>query len=54
MMRLFPTDELNLQWKDFESNLAQSFYDMRNDSDFFDVQIGCFEQKSEIDVFGYY
>ena len=39
-------EELSLRWNDFESNLAQSFSDMRYNSHFFDVKIACFDKKS--------
>ena len=42
------TDKFSLHWKDFESNLAHSVSDMRNDSNFFDVKIACFDNKSEM------
>ena len=41
-------EDLSLRWKDFESNLAQSFSEMRSDSDFFDVKIACLDNKSEL------
>ena len=48
MGSLATDDELSLRWDDFASNFAQSFSDMRNDSDFFDVKIACFDNKSEM------
>ena len=47
-MGSFATEELSLHWKDFESNLAKYVSEMRNDSDFFDVEIACFDNKSEM------
>ena len=41
-----PNEELCLRWNDFESILSRSFNEMRSDSDFFDVKIACFDQKS--------
>ena len=40
------TEELCLRWNDFESILSRSFCEMRDDSDFFDVRIACFDNKS--------
>ena len=40
------TDEFSLSWKNFETNLAKYFSEMRDDSDFFDVKIACFDDKS--------
>ena len=42
------TDIISLRWKDFESNLTQSFSSMRDNSDFFDVKVACFDNKSEM------
>ena len=41
-------EELSLQWKNFESSLTKSISEMRDDSNFFDVEIACFDNKSEI------
>ena len=46
MGSLATDEELSLRWNDFESNLAQSFSDMRDNSDFFDIKIACFDKKS--------
>lgn len=46
MGSLVTDDELSLRWNDFESSLAQSFSDMRDNSHFFDVKIACFDKKS--------
>merc|ERR1712008_335086 len=35
-----------LRWNDFESILSRSFCEMRDESDFFDVRIACFDDKS--------
>ena len=45
-MCALPTEDLSLRWKDFESNLARSFSEMRHNSDFFDVKIACFDNES--------
>ena len=39
-------EKLSLSWKDFESNLVQSFSVMRDNSDFSDIKIACFDSKS--------
>lgn len=41
-----PGEELCLRWNDFESILSRSFCEMRDESDFFDVRIACFDDKS--------
>ena len=41
-----PGEELCLRWNDFESILSRSFNEMRQESDFFDVKIACFDDKS--------
>jgi len=41
-----PNEELCLLWNDFESILSRSFCEMRDDSDFFDVRVACFDDKS--------
>jgi hypothetical protein len=41
-----PNEELCLRWNDFESILSRSFSEMRSESDFFDVRIACFDDKS--------
>jgi len=41
-----PNEELCLRWNDFESILSRSFCEMRNESDFFDVRVACFDNKS--------
>jgi hypothetical protein len=41
-----PNEELCLRWNDFESILSRSFSEMRNELDFFDVRIACFDDKS--------
>ena len=43
-----PNEELCLKWNDFESILSRSFCEMRDESDFFDVRIACFDDKSTI------
>ena len=40
------TEELRVHWKDFQSNLVDSVCKMREDSDFFDVKIACFDNQS--------
>ena len=35
------TDEFCLQWKDFESNIGQSFRDLREEKDLFDITLVC-------------
>ena len=49
-MSSYPSEELSLHWKDFESHLAKSVSDMRDDSEFFDVKIACFDNKSEMQI----
>lgn len=39
-------EELCLKWNDFESILSRSFCEMRDERDFFDVRIACFDDKS--------
>jgi len=41
-----PNEELCLRWNDFESILSRSFSEMRDESDFFDVRVACFDEKS--------
>lgn len=41
-----PNEELCLKWNDFESILSRSFCEMRDERDFFDVRIACFDDKS--------
>ena len=40
--------ELCLQWKDFASILSRSFTEMREEADFFDVRIACYDEKNSI------
>ena len=35
------SENLCLQWHDFESNVTGAFLDLRSDGDFFDVTLGC-------------
>ena len=49
-MDSFAMEELSLHWKDFESHLAKSVSNMRDDSEFFDVKIACFDNKSELQI----
>ena len=48
MGSLVTEELLSLRWKDFESNFIQSFSEMRDDSDFFDVKIACLDNESEM------
>ena len=41
-------EELCLKWNDFESVLSHSFNTMRNELDFCDVKIACFDDKSNM------
>ena len=39
---------LGLRWNDFESILSHSFSEMREDSDFFDVKVACYDDKNDM------
>ena len=41
-------EELCLRWNDFASILSRSFTEMRQESDFFDVRIACYDEKNSI------
>jgi len=41
-----PNEELCLRWNDFESILSRSFAELREESDFFDVRVACFDDKA--------
>ena len=41
-------EELCLRWNDFESILSRSFNEMREDSDFFDVKVACYDDKNDM------
>lgn len=43
-----PAEELCLRWNDFASILSQSFTKMREEADFFDVRIACYDEKQSI------
>ena len=36
-----PGDKFCLRWNDFENNISNSFKDLRDDKDFFDVTLAC-------------
>ncbi len=41
-------EELCLKWNDFESVLSRSFSEMREEKDFFDIRVACFDKSSTI------
>ncbi len=43
-----PNEELCLRWNDFESILSRSFAEMRDDREFFDVKVACFDDDSKM------
>ena len=43
-----PAEELCLRWNDFASILSRSFTEMREEADFFDVRIACYDEKNSI------
>merc|ERR1711890_169003 len=50
-LKMGTAEELCLRWNDFETILSRSFAEMRDDSDFFDVRIACFDEKSVMKQF---
>ena len=47
-MGTVPNEELCLRWNDFESILSRSFTEMRQEADFFDVRIACYNDKKQM------
>ena len=37
-----------LKWNDFESNMVTSFKNLRSDSDFFDITLGCHDSRGRV------
>lgn len=42
------TENFCLKWNDFESNMVTSFKNLRSDSDFFDVTLGCHDSRGRV------
>ena len=42
------TENFCLKWNDFESNMVTSFKNLRSDSDFFDITIGCHDSRGRV------
>ena len=43
------SEEFCLRWNDFESNISTAFRHLRNDNDFFDVNLGCYDNSGDGD-----